>query len=101
MGAGDEEAAGGGVLGGVVDRAGADVAVRPLVHGHHVGRVVPVPLHPLLHVAPFRRTPVVVPAHILTQINCSPVGSYVGSIAMCFHLQCARCFDIIDELMIN
>lgn len=64
--AGDEEAAGGGVLAGVVDRAGADVAVRPLVRRHHVARVVPVPLHPLLHAAPFRRAPVVVPVNTHT-----------------------------------
>jgi len=60
--AGDEEAAGGGVLAGVVHRAGAHVVVRALVRGHHVAGVVLVPLHPLLHVAPFRRAPVVVPA---------------------------------------
>jgi hypothetical protein len=60
--AGDEEAAGGGVLAGVVHRTGADVVVHPLVRRHHVAGVVLVPLHPLLHVAPFRRAPVVVPA---------------------------------------
>jgi hypothetical protein len=60
--AGDEEASGGGVLAGVVHRAGAHVVVRALVRGHHVAGVVLVPLHPLLHVAPFRRAPVVVPA---------------------------------------
>jgi hypothetical protein len=61
--AGDEEAAGGGVLTGVVDRGGAHVVVRPLVGRHHVAGVILVPLHTLLHVAPFRRAPVVVPAY--------------------------------------
>ena len=93
MGAGDEEAAGGGVLGGVVDRAGADVAVRPLVHGHHIGRVVPVPLHPLLHVIPFRRAPVVVPAlYLHKSIYCSPVGSPDRS-------QCVFIYNARDVLL--
>lgn len=58
---GDEKAAGGGVLRGVVDGAGAHVVVDPLVRRHHVPRVVLVSLHPLLHVAPLRRAPVIVP----------------------------------------
>ena len=62
---GDEEAAGGGVLGGVIDRAGAHMVVHPLVHGHNVARVVLISLDPLLDVAALRRAPVIVPAIIV------------------------------------
>jgi hypothetical protein len=60
---GDEEATRCGVLGlgGVVDGAGAHVVVHPLVRGHNIAGVVPVPLHPLLDAAALRRTPVVAP----------------------------------------
>jgi hypothetical protein len=61
---GDKEAARGGVLGGVVDGAGANVIVHPLVHGHNVARVVLVSLYPLLDAAALRRAPVIVPVII-------------------------------------
>jgi hypothetical protein len=77
--AGDEEAAGGGVLAGVVDGAGAHVVVRPLVRGHHVAGVVLVPLHTLLHVAPFRRAPVVVPVYESSERSSSAVGAMAAS----------------------
>ena len=43
--AGDEEAAGGGVLAGVVHRAGAHVVVRALVRGHQDRHVLQASLH--------------------------------------------------------
>jgi hypothetical protein len=59
---GDEEAAGGGVLGGVIDGTRTHMVVHSLVHGHNISRVVLVSLDPFLDVAALRRAPVVVPA---------------------------------------
>ena len=59
---GDEEAAGGGVLGGVIDGTRTHMVVHSLVHGHNISWVVLVSLYPFLDVAALRRAPVVVPA---------------------------------------
>lgn len=60
---GDEEASGGGVLGGVIDGTRTHMVVHSLVHGHHISLVVLVSLYPFLDAAALRRAPVVVPAN--------------------------------------
>jgi hypothetical protein len=79
---GDEEAAGGGVVGGVIDGTRTHMVVHSLVHGHNVSRVVPVSLHPFLDVAALRRAPVVVPGIQFVRLQ----GSSVQHAYICTHL---------------
>lgn len=62
---GDDEAPGGGVLGGVIDGTRTHMAVHSLVHGHNISRVVLISLYPFLDVAALRGAPVIVPANII------------------------------------
>jgi len=74
---GDEEAAGGGVLGGVIDGTRAHMVVHSLVHGHNISRVVLVSLYPFLDVAALRRAPVVVPANQFNSLQGSVQHAYM------------------------